>query len=88
MDRYTIKDAEQCFERLLTTLGKRKARSYNDVGGWRLDYNPTYGGVIIEEIINPHGGINHPIIGSRLTSREFCQTINFMTRVSGLIRRQ
>ncbi len=77
MEKYTFKDAEQCFENLLRTLGRHRARSYNDIGGWKLDYNPTYGGVVIEEIVNEGGGITHPLIPTRLTPREFCQTVNF-----------
>ena len=81
MNKYTFKDAEQCFENLLRTLGRRRARSYNDVGGWGLDYNPTYGGVVIEEIGNEHGGITQPLNTTRLTPREFCQSVNFAIRV-------
>lgn len=88
MDRYTRKDAEKCFERLLQTLGKRRARSYNDVGGWRLDYNPVYGGVKIEEIINEGGGVREPIIGNRLTPKEFCYTVNFTIRAMEAMRRR
>lgn len=74
--RYTIKDAEEYFERLVRAKGKRIAKSYNDVGAWRLDYNPTYGGVVIEEIINEQGGVDMPLGYSRQSPREFCEFVD------------
>ena len=88
MDRYTYKDAEKCFERLLSALGKRRARAYSDVGGWTLDYNPIHGGVIIEEIANTGGGVHHPIGEGRLTPKEFCYTVNFTIRALEAMRRR
>lgn len=88
MDRYTYKDAEKCFERLLTALGKRRAKRYNDVGGWTLNYNPIYGGVVIYEIANTGGGVSEPIISNRLTPKEFCYTVNFTIRAIEAMRRR
>ena len=75
MVRYTIKEAEKCFEMLLKVKGKRKARSYNDVGAWRLDYNPTYGGIVIEEINNSTGGVGNPMGYRRRSPRDFCDFV-------------
>ena len=76
--RYTRKDAEHAFERLLAMTGKRKATSWNDVGGWTLDYAPIYGGYNVEEISSPSGGVSQPFGMQRRTAREFCDTVRFL----------
>jgi len=52
MDRYSRKDAEMAFDRLVKAIGGRVATSYNDVGAYRLDYAGCYGGFNVERIIN------------------------------------
>lgn len=37
MDRYTRKDAEHYFERLIAAIGGRIAQDYKDIGAYRLD---------------------------------------------------
>ena len=66
--RYGQKDAEACFTRLVKVMRGRRAKSYNDVGGLRLDYNPIYGGVNVEEIANVNGGL---VGGASLKSADF-----------------
>lgn len=47
-------------------------------GGWTLDYNPTYGGCVIEEL-SPNPGetwISHPFGSTRRSPREFCSFVN------------
>jgi len=68
-------------------MGKHVARRYDDVGGWRLDYNPVYGGIVIEEIVNEGGGVSHPFGDRRLAPGEFLRTIMFALRVLGEVRR-
>ncbi len=77
-DRYTRKDAEHCFDRLVEAIGGRRAKSATDVGGLRLDYEPIYGGVNVEEISNPGGGISHPFGSRRLKPAEFCHAVSLV----------
>jgi hypothetical protein len=73
--RFTRTDAEGAFQRLAEALHKPtdcwieggKAR----VGAWRLDYNPTYGGAVIEEMMNEGGGVRRPLGDYRMSPREF-----------------
>lgn len=75
---YTKQDAERSFDLLLKILGKEKAESYNDVGKYNLDYNSTYGGVLIEEIISSTGAVRHPFGAYRKSIREFCDCVSFL----------
>lgn len=70
-ERYTRKDATAAFNRLIETIGGRIATDYNDVGAYRLDWNATYGGGIIERISNPQGGVSQPFGHMRMNAREF-----------------
>ena len=86
-ERITIKDAYASLARLAQATGNRLARPYNreqgyDVGGWALDYNPTYGGVVIIEYVNNGGGQSTPIT-SRMGLREFVDAVNFALRAFG-----
>ena len=81
MTRYTRKDAERCAIRLAETLGKKigkcwikkNGKNVAIIGCWDLDYNPTYGGAVIEEIINVGGGVTHPFGSRRMKADSFCQ---------------
>lgn len=88
-DRYTAKDAQRAFERLAKALGKQTGPFYlkdeatgkyiPQVGTWKLDYNPIYGGIAIEELASDAGAENRPFgLGSRMTPREFCRTVDFV----------
>ena len=77
IDRYTRKDAERAFERLIKALGGRIATAYNDIGAYRLDWNGTYGGGNIEQIINKGGAVCQPFGGQRHNAREFCDMVRF-----------
>jgi hypothetical protein len=85
-ERYTIKNAERCFETLLRIKHKRKAKSYKDVGGWQLDYNPIYGGVVVEEIHNAQGGVSNPLGFRRRTPREFCDFVYGLSSLEKPVR--
>lgn len=84
MDRYTRKDAERAYIRLRDALGKKEnvwTREGNEnrpvVGGWNLDWNPTYGGGVVEEICNENGGVNMPLGYQRRNAREFVAAVQF-----------
>lgn len=79
-DRYTRKDAEAAFVHLCRAVGKGTATSYNDVGAWTLDYNATYGGAVVAEIVNDGGGQSHPLGDRRMSPREFCAAAWFAIR--------
>ena len=56
-------------------IGKGKNAKYKVVSGaWELNYNPTYGGWIIEEIDPDRtgsSGTSQPLISARLSTKEF-----------------
>jgi hypothetical protein len=76
-DRYTRKDAEAAFTRLISAIGGRVATTYNDVGAYRLDWNGTYGGGNIELITSQSGGVSQPFGMQRRNAREFCDSVRF-----------
>lgn len=75
--RYTAKDARKAFGLLLNITGKRRAKSYNDVGAWRLGESTFYG-FNVEEIVNVNGGISHPLGMVGKSAREFCACVHFL----------
>lgn len=106
MTRYTKKDAEQAFARLCELMGKTaghyrkleagETSTYGSAthttipGGWALDYNPTYGGYVVEEISSDpaeHPGelmdgrrysatsVSMPFGYTRRSAREFVQMV-------------
>jgi hypothetical protein len=55
-------------------------------GGWALDYNPTYGGCVVQEL-SPNPGetwVRSPLGDRRRSPREFCQMVNNMLRARAL----
>ena len=81
MTRITKANVEAAFKALCKELGKRAATSWNDVGAWRLDHVASYGGYVIEEIINEHGAVDHPINSVRMKGNEFYDTVWFALRL-------
>lgn len=85
MARNTRSDVEAAFNRLRVALGKPEAEWNQDdkgnnrakVGGWALDYNPTFGGSIIEETMNEHGGVKMPLGYRRMSNAEFVVAVQF-----------
>src|SRR5439155_4522318 len=47
------------------------------VGAWALDYNPIYGGFVIEEMYNEGGGVSQPFGSMRRGARDFCDAVYF-----------
>jgi len=84
-DRYTEKDAIKCGKRLADILGKKfgsclirvDEESKWVIGCWDVDYNPIYGGAVIDEIVNEAGAIHKPLGAMRRKPREFCDTVSF-----------
>lgn len=76
-DRYTRRDAQAAFERLMAACGARPAASYDDVGGWTLDYAACYGGYVVQAIFNERGAIAQPFGWSRRSARDFCRAVGF-----------
>lgn len=93
-DRYTRKDAENALARLAGALGHPVGHyrplqegevstygssTYTTIpGGWDIDWNPAYGGIVIQEIDGDGGtSIREPFGSMRRTYRDFCDTVNF-----------
>ena len=81
MDRYTRKDAERQFERLIKAIGGRVAKSYDDHGAYRLDWNIVYGGGGVERVSKESTGVSQPFCATRKNAREFCDAVHFAIRV-------
>lgn len=90
-DRYTRKDCEAYLDILARLCGKEVATEYGQTGRWFLDYQAAYGGYVVAEYTESayHNGIgeevighgeSHPLIDRRLSAREFCEYVNFVSR--------
>ncbi len=84
MDRYTRKDAEAAFGRLLAALDKPPYDWTTHEGGWLLDYNGVYGGYVVAErrrYPGPNGtsgiGESYPLGYHRRSAREFVEAVTF-----------
>jgi len=76
--RYTRKQIEAYFTRFVKTIGGKVATSYNDVGGYILDYNANYDGYQIAQIENIHGGQRLSFLGGqRFKAAQFVTIICF-----------
>lgn len=88
MERKTQKDAVICAKRIANTLGKKfgncwkrvDGKNVADIGCWNLDYNPTYGGAVIEEIMSEGGGVDNPLGMRKLKPSEFCSATQMAER--------
>lgn len=81
MERTTRKTVETVFEYFLKAINGRKAKDYKDVDGYRLDYNPIYGGYVVEQIVNDGGGVSRPFGDRRRAPAEMVSTLNFVMEV-------
>lgn len=68
--RTTKAQVSKAFAAMCHVLGKEIAMAYNDVGAWRLDYAPIYGGYNVEEIMSESGGVRHPLGDQRMAAGE------------------
>ena len=86
MERYTKTDARQKLDKLMQFLNKKHTKfdhSPSDVGSWYLDYNTTYGGAVIHEVVN--GGYGVKTLGNRMKPYEFCQAIDLFYKLHNSI---
>lgn len=82
MDRYTRRDAERAFERLVYALADPPEGKH-----WTLDYAP--GGYVVELVDNVTGGVSQPFGPMRRNARDFVQAVRFLTdamHASGITR--
>lgn len=80
------KQVENKFKFFIEAIGGKVASSYNDVGGYRLDYASCYGGYNIEQISNDSGAVSHPFGCARKKAGEFWDTLDFAGRASEAVR--
>ena len=80
MTRTTKADMQRAMEHLAEATGAHVAKDYKDVGGWRVDYNPIYGGAVIEEIVNNGGGVTRAFTDRRVPPDMFCHCCQFAAR--------
>lgn len=76
-ERTTKAQIASMFGHLCKDLGKRVATTFNDVGGWGLDYSSVYGGYVIYEVSNKGGAQSHPFGSTRHTGNEFWTMMRF-----------
>jgi hypothetical protein len=79
MNRTTRKEVEGVFRLWLSGIKGREAMDYNDVGGYRLDYNSVYGGYRVERICNAQGGVSD-VFTTRLKAWEFVTALRVSMR--------
>jgi hypothetical protein len=83
MSKLTKKDAVKAVELLCEVLGKpyggyvkNQAGELVGNGGYALDYTPTYGGCVIHEFDTTCTGVNTPFGQTRMSVREFIQSVH------------
>jgi hypothetical protein len=84
-NRITKKMIERQFVNLCNALGKRVCTDWKDVGSWKLDSNPHYGGYTIVEMMEG-GGQSHPISMQRHKGSEFFYMMIFALRAIAIDR--
>lgn len=55
----------------------RMCPKQEDRKSYHLDYNSTYGGYMIEKIVNPSGGVDHPLGARRRSLSEMYDAMQF-----------
>jgi len=76
-DRISQSQIKSMFTLFLKAIGGTPAQSYNDVGGFLLDYNPTYGGYSIQRVSNVRGGVDEPFGAYKMKASEFWYALKF-----------
>ena len=77
--RTTRKEVEGVFKLWLVYINGGIAEAYNNVNGYRLDYNSVYGGYRIEQVCNEHGGVRD-VFATRLKTSEFVAALRVAMR--------
>lgn len=80
MAREGKKYVEAVFKNFTAACGKHVATSYNDIGGWQLEHNSTYGGYQIQEITSASGGVDLPLGAARMKASQFTEAMHFAMR--------
>jgi len=83
-----VKKQDKCAERLAKKLKKRfgdcwkkvKGKNVARKGCWYTDDNSIYGGSVINEMSNEHGGVRQPFGPQRRKPTNFCETTRFAER--------
>lgn len=76
-ERITKKHIENLMPFFAETFGFHLAKDYKDIGGLRIDNNPTYGGMVIEAIHNESGAVTRPLGNSRYSPKELYYMMHF-----------
>lgn len=76
--RTTRKQIEGTFKVWVQLVGGHIASSYNDAGGYALDYAACYGGWRIVQMTNPQGGQQD--VTSRMPATQFWEALHFAIR--------
>lgn len=85
--RTTKTMVQNTFRMLCNALGKQIAANWNDVGAWKLDHNPYYGGYEIVELLE-RGAETHPFGLGRKSAKELHQEMVFALRAIALDRNE
>ncbi len=71
---------ESLFKYFIESIGGKMASSWNDVGGYAINYNANYGGYQIVRISNSSGGVSEPFGSARMKAGAFEDALRFGTR--------
>lgn len=74
------KDIENNFKWFVDAIGGKMASSWNDIGGYAINHNSTYGGYQIVQISNASGGQHEPFGSMRRKGQDFVDTLHFAVR--------
>ncbi len=85
--RITKAQMHRAAERLAEATGKRMATSGTDVGGWIVDYQAGYGGVVIYEIVNEAGGVTLPCQRLRVPPAQFVYACELAENAARMARK-
>ena len=89
MSRVTQSQVNEVFKHFAKTMGRstvawersEDGNGYTaNVGAWILDYNPTYGGYVINEMFNDGGAVTLPLTETRMSGSEIVQAMRFAMR--------
>jgi hypothetical protein len=88
MARTTRTEVESIFAQFVDALNNRIATSYKDIGTYRLDNNPTYGGYIIEQVYNDFGAVTRPFGDLRRGPSDMWETLHFALATLRVVEHQ
>ena len=82
-ERFGKADARRAFERLCKMMDKQifdgsKWPAEKQIGAWKLDCAPVYGGYVVECIDNEGLGVSQPFGCRRRSARELWEVVHFL----------